>query len=98
MAVGMGKASQQANTVASQTQNALVPFQVGSNTYNEKFFTQTVTTGASGQEFVFNVTPGGFLKGVLLQVRSTGGVGGTATQDNPWNVIRSISLENIDGR
>lgn len=75
-----------------------VPFLLGSNYYMEKFGTPVnfqLTTTA--QEFVQNINPGGFLRGVRLQVRSAGGVGGTATADNPWNVFDSITLENIDG-
>lgn len=74
-----------------------VPFFYGSNWYVEKFFTSSWQLTTSQQEFVNNVTPGGFLRGVRLQVRSTGGVGGTVTADNPWNVISSATLENIDG-
>lgn len=74
-----------------------VPFFYGSNWYVEKFFTVNWQLVAAQQEFVNNVTPGGFLRGVRLQVRSSGGVGGTATADNPWNVIASATLENIDG-
>lgn len=75
----------------------VVPFFNGSNLYVEKFSTQAFQLGSTAQEFSFNVTPGGFLRGVRLQVRSTGGVGGTATADAPWNVFNSITLENIDG-
>lgn len=74
-----------------------VPFFYGSNLYVEKFSTVTQQLGATALEFTANITPGGFLRGVRLQVRSTGGTGGTATADNPWNVFNSITLENIDG-
>lgn len=77
----------------------VVPFQIGSNFYDEQFFTDTFTLGAQGQEFVHSVTPGGFLRGVRLQISSSGGVlgGGTLTPDAPWSIISSVSLENIDG-
>jgi hypothetical protein len=74
-----------------------VPFFYGSNLYVEKFATDTLQLTTTATEFVHNVNPGGFLRGVRLQVRSTGGVGGSATADNPWNVFQSITLENIDG-
>lgn len=76
---------------------AAVPFFYGSNFYVEKFFTDTFQLGAAQQEFVHNVTPGGFLRGVRIEVSSTGGIGGTLTADAPWNVIASATLENIDG-
>lgn len=77
---------------------APVPFFYGSNLYVEKFGTPTtwqLTTAT--QEFSQNINPGGFLRGVRLEFRSSGGVTGTATADNPWNVFQSITLENIDG-
>lgn len=78
---------------------ATVPFFFGSNKYVEKITIDSyqVTTGGS-QEFVHNITPGGFLQGVRVEVRSSGGTGGTAaTADNPGIVIQSASIENIDG-
>lgn len=74
-----------------------VPFFYGSNLYVEKFATDTHQLAATSQEFTHNINPGGFLRGVRLQVRSSGGTGGTVTADNPWNVFSSITLENIDG-
>lgn len=74
-----------------------VPFFYGSNLYVEKFATDTHQLTTSAQEFTHNITPGGFLRGVRLQVRSTGGVGGTAAADAPFNAFSSITLENIDG-
>lgn len=76
---------------------ATVPFFYGSNLYVEKFGTNSFQLTTSAQEFTQNITPGGFLRGVRLQVRSTGGTGGTAAADQPWNVFSSITLENIDG-
>lgn len=76
---------------------ATVPFFYGSNLYVEKFFTDIWQLTTASQEFVHNVTPGGFLRGVRLQCRSTLGVGGTLSADSPWNVIQSATLENIDG-
>lgn len=74
-----------------------VPFFYGSNLYVQKFATQQWQLTSTSQEFTQPVTAGGFLRGVRLQVRSSGGVGGTATQDNPWNVFSSITLENVNG-
>lgn len=76
---------------------ANVPFFYGSNHYVEKFSTDIWQMTAAQQEFVHNVTPGGFLRGVRLEVSATGGIGGTLTADAPWNVIASATMENIDG-
>lgn len=74
-----------------------VPFFYGSNLYVEKFATDTFQLTTTSQEFSHNINPGGFLRGVRLQVRSVSGSGGTAAADNPSNVFQSITLENIDG-
>jgi hypothetical protein len=79
------------------TGGGTVPFFYGSNLYVEKFATDSFQLTTTAQEFSQNINPGGFLRGVRLQVRSTGGTGGTATADQPWNVFQSITLENIDG-
>lgn len=75
----------------------LVPFFYGSNYYVEKFATTTHQLTTAATEFSNNVNPGGYLRGVRLQVRSSGAATGTATADNPWNVFSSITMENIDG-
>lgn len=96
-AVAQG-ASQQVG-VPSAPVGAAISFFLGSNMYVEKIITDSyqVTSGGS-QEFVHNITPGGFLQGVRVEVRSSGGTGGTAaTADNPGAVLQSASLENIDG-
>lgn len=77
-----------------------IPFIVGSNLYREApFVTETMQLGASSQEFVNNVTPGGFLRGLTMQVTSSGGVLGTGTlqQDAPYSILQSCSLEDISG-
>lgn len=77
-----------------------IPFIVGSNLYREApFVTETMQLGASSQEFVNNVTPGGFLRGLTMQVTSTGGTLGTGVlqQDAPYSILQSCSLEDISG-
>jgi hypothetical protein len=85
-------------TAAPEGGGGVVPFFYGSNLYAQKFGTvdafQLTTTA---QEFTYNIIPGGFLRGVRLQVRSASGVGGTAAADNPWNTFQNIKLENVDG-
>lgn len=74
-----------------------VPFQVGSFQYAEQIATDVFQLGANTQEFIHNITPGGFLRGVDLYCTSAGGVAGTLTPDAPFNIYSSVSLENIDG-
>jgi len=78
---------------------SVVPFFYGTNQYVEKFFTTTTTLTATQQEFVSNINPGGFMRGVRLELRSTGGVLGTGVvaADGPWTALASATLENIDG-
>lgn len=78
---------------------SVVPFFYGTNQYVERFFTNTTTLTTSQSEQVSNINPGGFLRGVRLEVRSTGGAlgGGTLNGDAPYSAIASTTLENIDG-
>ena len=81
-------------------QSGQIPFVAGSNLYREApFSTNTFLMGASSQEFVNNVTPGGFLRGITMQVTSTGGVigAGVLAADGPYGIMQSCSLEDISG-
>lgn len=84
----------------AQPQSGAIPFVAGSNLYREAAFsTVTQALGASSQEYVNNVTPGGFLRGVTMQVTATGGVlgAGTLANDVPYSILQSCSLEDISG-
>lgn len=90
----------QAPAANATAQSGDVPFVVGSNLYRESPFSTTVfQLGASSQEFIANVTPGGFLRGITMQVSSTGGVlgSGVLQNDGPYSIIQSSSLEDISG-
>lgn len=78
---------------------SLVPYFYGTNQYVEKFFTASQLLGAAQAEVVSNVNPGGFMRGVRIEVRSAGGVigSGVLSGDGPWSVGASATLENIDG-
>lgn len=77
----------------------VVPFFYGTNQYVEKFATNTTTLAATASEQQFNINPGGFLRGVRLEVRSASGAlgGGALNADAPANALASVALENIDG-
>ena len=77
-----------------------IPFVVGSNLYYEAPFSTTVLQlDANSHETVVNVTPGGFLRGITMQVTSTGGVigSGVLQADAPYGIISTASLEDISG-
>jgi hypothetical protein len=77
-----------------------IPFLVGSNQYREApFFTAVQQLDGNPHEFVNNITPGGFLRGVTLQVTSTAGVigAGVLQADSPFSIFSSISIEDISG-
>lgn len=79
---------------------ATIPFVAGSNLYAESPFSTVVQQlGATSQETVVNVTPGGFLRGVIMEVTSTGGVigSGVLLADAPYSIISSATLEDISG-
>jgi hypothetical protein len=75
-----------------------VPFLIASNIYVEKFDSRAQLLDANTHPVTVNVIPNGFLSGVRVEFRSTGGAGGTGvTADNPWNLFANIELDNIDG-
>lgn len=84
----------------AQPQSGEIPFIVGSNLYRESpFSTFSLQLGASSQETVVNVTPGGFLRGITMQVTSASGVigAGVLAADVPYSILQSCSLEDISG-
>lgn len=88
------------NGTAPSTTQAGIPFIQGSNHKNVRIdsFTFAMTAGGS-QEFVRDITPGGFLRGVRVGWKSTLGVlgAGVLTADASAAIFQSISLENLDG-
>lgn len=96
--VATSAAGASSTPAAPEGGGGVVPYFYGSNLYAQKFGTIDATTlTAATTEFTYNVLPGGFLRGVRLQIRSTGGAGGAVTADNPWNVIANVKFENVDG-
>lgn len=77
-----------------------IPFVVGSNLYQEPpFSTNTVQLSANAQTTEVNITPGGFLRGITMQVSSTGGVlgSGVLQADAPYSILSSVSMTDISG-
>lgn len=81
------------------TGGSVVPFFYGTNQYVEKFAAFSQQLDTAQHEVVSNINPGGFMRGVRVEVRSTGGAlgGGTLNGDTPWVVCASATVENIDG-
>jgi hypothetical protein len=54
---------------------------------------------ANPHETIANITPGGFLRGIVLQVTSASGVigAGVLALDAPWRLFSSVSIEDISG-
>ncbi len=96
-------AAQQATHPARQegAQAGQLPFEYGSNQYREApFVTNTQTLDGNPHDIVANVTPGGFLRGVTIQVTSVNGVLGTSAAlvaDSPFSIFSSLTLEDISG-
>jgi hypothetical protein len=99
LAAGPAAAVAARGAIAQPQAGGLIPFVVGSHEYVELLPTQTATPGAATQDFIVNIVPGGFLRGVRFLVTGTGGAlgGGALAADYPWNLFTSIALENIDG-
>lgn len=77
-----------------------VPFLAGSWEYSEAIKTDSYTPGSSQQNFnAVEVTPGGFLRGVYINVAASGGSGGSPALngDYPWAILQNLTLESIDG-
>jgi len=77
-----------------------IPFTAGSNLYREAPFSTVVQQlDANPHETVVNITPGGFLRGITMQVTSASGVigAGVLANDSPWSILQSVSLEDISG-
>lgn len=72
------------------------PFWQASNLYAEKIAVINQATTAAVAPFFQAINPGNFLRNVRFLVRSASGTG-TATADNPANVIQTLDLENVDG-
>ena len=72
-------------------------FWAASNYYLEKNNDQIPSTQLSTSSSAFNLrlNYGGFVRGARLQVRSSGGVGGTVTPDNPFNVFTNLIFNNV---
>jgi hypothetical protein len=89
-----------ADAAGASSHTGDIPFIVGSNLYREAPFSTVVQQlDANSHETVVNVTPGGFLRGITMQVTSASGVlgAGALLGDSPYSILASASLEDISG-
>jgi hypothetical protein len=82
---------------------SVVPFTRASYQYREKMRVDTVLTTANQQPQVpINITPGGFLRGIWLELSGASGALNTAVvgtpTDLPWSFIASIQLDDVNGQ
>jgi hypothetical protein len=77
----------------------LIPFLAGTYEYSEPITSIVSTPGASQQDYVVLITPGGFLRGVSLNVVGAGGTlgSGVLSTDAPYIALANLSMESIDG-
>lgn len=83
----------------------LVPFVRASYQYRERMRTDAFTLSATAQQTAqpVPITPGGFLRGIWLELANTvAGALGTAVlgqpSDFPFNLLASVTLEDVNGQ
>lgn len=90
-------ASAGATGVQASASGGQNPFWKVTNQYAEKITAISQQLGTTTTSFYQNINPGQFLRGIRFIIRSASGSGGTATADNPPNVIFTVDLQNVDG-
>jgi hypothetical protein len=79
------------------------PFRVGVQSKDEIDYDVTVTGTTSTQDLpVLNIPPAGFLRGLFVVVETTSGNTGTVAvafkEDAPFNVLETITLEDVNNQ
>lgn len=87
---------------AAGGQQVTIPYLMGANKSetNALIAVNALQLDANAHQYEVDITPGGFLRGVEVQLTSdgSGNIGtGALAIDTPWSVISSISLEDISG-
>ena len=76
----------------------VVPFIRASAEHREPVFDTSRLMGAGSANLgVFDVPAYGYLRNIVLVVTATGAVGGTFTEDGPFNVLQNIALTEPNG-
>jgi hypothetical protein len=79
------------------------PFRIGVQSKDEIDYDVTVTAAASTQDLpVLNIPPAGFLRGLYVLVEAVAGNTGTVAvafkEDAPFNVLETITLEDVNNQ
>jgi hypothetical protein len=76
----------------------LLPFTASAHEHTEPAFTLSSAVGAATVQFNPQDVPAyGFIRHLFLEVSCTGGTGGTIAADGPWNLIQSLTLQDVNG-
>lgn len=75
-----------------------LPFVASAHEHTEPAFSFTLTPGAAVQTInPLDVPASGYLRAIWVEITATGGTGGTASADFPWNLIQSAGLLEVNG-
>ena len=75
-----------------------LPFVASAHEHVEPAATITVTPGAAEQVInPIDIPAYGYIRSIFLEVVGSGGVGGAAVADSPWNFFTSIALQDVNG-
>lgn len=87
------------DTVAAPQAVPAIPFTSASHLHVEPGPTINVglLTTAVQQLNPIDVPAYGYLKHFVIEVVATGGVGGTGNADYPWNILQSVTLQDVNG-
>jgi hypothetical protein len=86
-------------TAPVQQQVAAIPFTSAAHLHVEPGPTVVVGLQSTAVQQVnpMDVPAYGYLKHFVLEVVATGGVGGTGNADYPWNILQSVTLQDVNG-
>lgn len=86
-------------SVQRQTPTVTIPFTAAAHEHVEPITTQAgvTLTAATQPQGPFDVPAYGFLQHIVIDVAGTGGTGGTAAADAPYNIFQSIALLDVNG-
>lgn len=75
-----------------------LPFVASAHEHTEPAFSLTVVPGTAVQQInPLDIPASGYLRSIWIEIAATGGAGGTASADFPWNLIQSIGLSEVNG-
>lgn len=79
-------------------QMPLLPFTASAHEHTEPAFTVSAAQGTATVQFNPQDVPAyGYFRHLLLEISAAGGVAGTGNADYPWNLIQSVTLQDVNG-